>query len=143
MLVASLTARKHERMFPLCHDFATRKELWENEPPGIKSNGRIVDCCCFSITNRLQSAHRRLAQSQSTIKRHAGSIFEIRESSQLADGPRGRSSSAPKRDDQTTEESLELQCNLVITVGVIFKHGIDTTLLNIGGGQIWPGSQRR
>ena len=49
----------------------------------------------------------------------------------------------PKRDDQITEESLELQCNLVITVGVIFKNGIDTTVLNIGGGQIRAGSQQR
>ena len=49
----------------------------------------------------------------------------------------------PKRDDQITEESLELQCNLVITVGVIFKNGIDTTVLNIGSGQIRAGSQQR
>jgi hypothetical protein len=48
-----------------------------------------------------------------------------------------------KRDDQTIEEILELQCNLVIPRGVIFKHGIDTTLLNIGSGQAWPGSQQR
>ena len=48
-----------------------------------------------------------------------------------------------KRDDQTTEEILELQCNLVIRCEVIFKHGIDTTLLNIGSGQAWPGSQQR
>ena len=41
------------------------------------------------------------------------------------------------------EEILELQCNLVIRCEVIFKHGIDTTLLNIGSGQAWPGSQQR
>jgi hypothetical protein len=38
---------------------------------------------------------------------------------------------------------LKPQRNLVITVGVIFKHGIETTLLNIGSGQIWAGSQQR
>ena len=75
--------------------------------------------------------------------RHTGSIFEVLESGQLADGSPGRSSSATKRGDQTSEESLELQCNLVVTVGVIFKHGIDTTLLNIGSGQIRAGSQQR
>jgi hypothetical protein len=37
---------------------------------------------------------------------------------------------------------LEPQRNLVITVGVIFKHGIDTILLNIGSGQIGAGSQQ-
>ena len=33
--------------------------------------------------------------------------------------------------------------NLVITVRVIFKHGIDTTLLNIDSGKIWAVSQQR
>ena len=38
---------------------------------------------------------------------------------------------------------LKPQRSLVITVGVILKHGIETTLLNIGSGQIWTGSQQR
>jgi hypothetical protein len=31
ILVASLTARQHKRVFLLCHYFATTKQLWENE----------------------------------------------------------------------------------------------------------------
>jgi hypothetical protein len=31
ILVARLTARKHERIFSLCHYFARVKQLWENE----------------------------------------------------------------------------------------------------------------
>jgi hypothetical protein len=37
---------------------------------------------------------------------------------------------------------LKLQTDLLINVEVIFKHGIETTLLNIGSGQIWAGSQQ-
>jgi hypothetical protein len=55
---------------------------------------------------------------------------------------------SPKRDHATAEKmsragSLKLQSNLVITVGIIFKHGIGRTLLNIGSGQIWAGSPQR
>ena len=96
----------------------------------------------FSTTNRLQSAYRRLTHSQSTIADTPVPSLRFVNLVNWRTVP-GRSSSALKRDDQTTEKSLELQCNLVITVGVIFKHGIDTTLLNIGSGQIWPGSQQR
>jgi hypothetical protein len=38
---------------------------------------------------------------------------------------------------------LKPQRSLVIPIGVILKHGMETTLLNIGSGQIWAGSQRR
>jgi hypothetical protein len=102
-----------------------------------------VDRCWFFNKESSLIGISKVGAQPLDDRRHTGSIFGVRESSQLADGSPGRSSSALKRDDQTTEESLELQCNLVITVGVIFKHGIDTTLLNIGSGQIWPGSQQR
>ena len=38
---------------------------------------------------------------------------------------------------------LKLQHNLMITVEVVFKRGINTKLLNIGCGEIWAGSQQR
>jgi hypothetical protein len=52
-----------------------------------------------------------------------------------------------KRDDprakkMSRQELLKLQRNLVITLGLIVKRGIDTILLSIGSRQIRAGSQQ-
>ena len=50
---------------------------------------------------------------------------------------------ARRDDERSLSGLLKPQRNLVISVGVIFKHCIETTLLNVGSGQIWAGSQQR
>jgi hypothetical protein len=56
----------------------------------------------------------------------------VHESRQMADGPLMGGAFLLQ-----ALRVLELKCSLVIPREVILKHGIDTTLLNIGSGKGW------